>query len=111
VVASAAAAAGGRVLLAGERVPVTAVYDQVLTGHPAIVWVTYDFRLHPRHDYLAWDGRWVPYAGPYEHTVTVVGFDGATVLVNDPARGVSRLGKLTFEAGYGVYDGMAVVLR
>jgi hypothetical protein len=94
----------------GGGIPAAAVYDQVAQGHPAVAWITYDWRPHARHDYVAWDGRWVPYAGPFEHTVTVVGVDGASVRVHDPARGAYWMARPTFEAAYGVYGGMAVVL-
>jgi hypothetical protein len=109
-VARVATAFGGRVVLADQRVAPAIVYAQVATGHPAITWIAYDWAPHARHDYLAWDGRWVPYAGPIEHTVTIVGVGPGSVLVNDPARGAYWRSRAAFEAAFAVYDDMAVVL-
>jgi uncharacterized protein YvpB len=85
------------------------VYIWVLQGYPVVVWTTFDWQTPPRHDYVAYDGVGIPYAGPDEHAVTVVGVDPGRVLVNDPDRGQYWIDKSQFQAAYGVYGGMAVV--
>ena len=52
----------------------------------------------------------MPYAGPGEHAVTVVGVQPTKVLINNPSTGVEWIDKRTFEAVYAIYDHMAVIL-
>ena len=49
-----------------------------------VAWISFDWRYHPPGAWLAFDGRSVPYAGPVEHTVTVVGVSGDSVYVFNP---------------------------
>lgn len=106
----AAVTLGGQVLRAGEGIAPTDVYDAVLQGHPVVAWVTYGWGPTARNDYVAFDGRPVPYAGPVEHAVTVVGVNETSVLVNNPMSGPEWVSKSTFEASYWTYQQMAVVL-
>ena len=94
---------------AGHGVSPGTVYDAVRSGHPVIVWVTFDLRAHARADYQAYDGRMVPYAGPWEHAMVVSGVSDGGVRLNDPDRGQYWVGKAQFETAYAVYDLMAVV--
>lgn len=109
-IARAAVTLGGQVVRAGEGIAPADVYDAILQGHPVVAWVTYGWGTPARADYVAFDGRSIPYAGPVEHTVTVVGVDEASVLVNNPLWGPEWLSKSTFEAAYGTYQQMAVIL-
>jgi uncharacterized protein YvpB len=109
-IARAAVTLGGQVLSAGEGIAPAAVYDAILHGHPVVAWVTYGWVTTVRDDYVAFDGRPVPYAGPVEHAVTVVGVNEASVLVNNPISGPEWVSKSTFEAAYSTYQQMAVVL-
>jgi len=109
-IARAAATLGGQVLRAGEGIPPVDVYDAILQGHPVVAWVTYGWGTAVRVDYVAFDGRPVPYAGPVEHAVTVVGVNDASVLVNNPMSGPEWVSKGTFEASYATYRQMAVVV-
>ncbi len=102
---------GASVLAAGSGVSPATVYQSVMDGHPVIAWITFTWSTPGRHDYLAFDGTWIPYAGPVEHTVAVVGVRPDAVLVNDPDRNQYWVAKSTFEAVYGVYGDMAVVIR
>lgn len=52
----------------------------------------------------------VPYAGPIEHAVTVVGVQEHSVLVNNPGSGPEWVSKSTFETAYSAYDEMAVII-
>ncbi|HKF78013.1 MAG TPA: C39 family peptidase, partial [Candidatus Dormibacteraeota bacterium] len=56
-IAAAAGYFGAAVSQTGEGVAPAAIYAAVRAGHPALVWVTFDLRPHPRNDYQAWDGR------------------------------------------------------
>jgi uncharacterized protein YvpB len=105
---AAAGAFGGGVVQAGNLPPST-VYSRVLQGHPTITWVTFDWGTPARHDYTAYDGASIPYAGPDEHAVVVVGVTPDSVLVNDPDRGRYWVSKNQFEPAYSVYGDMAVV--
>jgi uncharacterized protein YvpB len=109
-IARAAIALGGSVLAAAEGISPQRVYSSVLDGHPAIVWVAYEWMTVVRSDYLAFDGATVPYAGPVEHSVTVVGVNPTSVLINDPDAGQYWIPKSTFESVYQTYNQMAVVL-
>ena len=109
-IARAAAALGGNVLQAGEEIAPADLYAAVLTGHPAVAWVTYQWVSAQRSDYVAFDGRTIPYAGPVEHAVTVVGVSSTTVYINDPDFGQYPVPKPVFEAAYATYNQMAVVL-
>lgn len=109
-IARAAGTLGGQVLAAGQGIDPGTVYNAVLQGHPVVAWVTYQWVTPGRDDYLAFDDRTVPYAGPVEHAVTVVGVDEGAVLVNNPWSGPEWVSKSTFEAAYAIYDQMAVIL-
>lgn len=109
-IARAAGTLGGRVLRAGEGVAPADVYDAIAQNHPVVAWVTYRWVTTPRNDFVAFDGRLVPYAGPVEHTVTVVGVNDDSVLVNNPLSGPQWVSKSTFEAAYATYQQMAVIL-
>jgi uncharacterized protein YvpB len=109
-IARAAGTLGGHVLIAGQGVDPAAVYDAILQGHPVVAWVTYQWVTPARNDYLAFDARTIPYAGPVEHAVTVVGVNQSSVLVNNPWSGPEWVSKSTFEAAYAIYDQMAVIL-
>ena len=100
---------GAPVARAGEGIAPSAIYDAIEAGHPVLVWVSYDLRPHARSDYRAYDGRLVPYAGPYEHAMVVTGLNDSDVRVNDPDAGQYWVPRGQFEAAYAVYGGMAVV--
>ena len=108
-IAGAAKHFGAPVAQAGEGIAPAAIYAAVRGGHPAVVWVTYDLRPHVRADYQAFDGRTVPYAGPYEHAMVVTGLNDTGVRVNDPDAGQYWVPFGQFEAAYAVYNRMAVV--
>ncbi len=107
---AAAGRLGGHVLQAGENLTPATLYGAVLNGHPAVAWVTYRWEPGKRQDYVAFDGRGVPYAGPVEHAVAVIGVRPDAVLINDPWNGQGWIAKPTFETAYAVYGQMAVVL-
>jgi uncharacterized protein YvpB len=96
-----ATAHGARILAYGYLSAAT-VYARVSAGHPVVVWATWDWAWHPRHDYLSFDGRWIPWIGPVyaSHVYTVVGVRPDAVLVNDPMRGQYWVGKAAFQAAY-----------
>jgi len=109
-IAHAATVLGGHVLRSGQNIMPAELYDAVLNGHPAVVWVTYHWVRLTRKDYVAFDGKTVTYAGPGEHAVTLVGVQPTRVLINNPSTGVEWIDKATFEAIYAIYDHMAVIL-
>ena len=109
-VVKAATQLGGHVLAQGEGIAPNQVYEAVLAGHPVVTWVTYQWVILRRQDYVAFDGRVIPYAGPGEHAVTVVGVDPTRVLINNPWSGPEWVSKAVFERVYQTYNQMAVVL-
>lgn len=109
-IARAAIRLGGQVLRAGQGIAPADVYDAILQGHPVVAWVTYQWVTAVRADYLTFDGRMVPYAGPIEHAVAVVGVQEHSVLVNNPGSGPEWVSKSTFETAYSAYDEMAVII-
>jgi uncharacterized protein YvpB len=109
-IARAAVALGGHVVRSGEGIAAAALYDAILAGHPAVVWITYRWVSAARHDYVAFDGQHIPYAGPVEHAVTAAGVTPTSVLINDPLLGADWIPKATFEASYATYGDMAVIL-
>lgn len=100
-----AAAHGARILAYGYMTAAT-IYARVAAGHPVVAWATWDWAWHPRHDYIAFDGRSVPWIGPTyaSHVYTVVGVRADAVLVDDPIRGQYWVGKGAFEAGYSDFN-------
>ncbi|HYM96657.1 MAG TPA: C39 family peptidase, partial [Candidatus Sulfotelmatobacter sp.] len=104
-----AEAHGARVIAYGSMSAAT-IYARVIAGHPVVAYATWDWAWHPRHDYLAFDGRWVPWIGPYAdaHVYTVVGVSPTQVLVNDPIRGQYWVSKGAFQAAYSDF-GEAIV--
>jgi uncharacterized protein YvpB len=109
-VVKAANQLGGHVLAQGEGITPQQVYEAVLAGHPVVTWVTYQWVILKRQDYVAFDGRVIPYAGPGEHAVTVVGVDPTRLLINNPWSGPEWVSKAVFEQVYSTYNQMAVVL-
>ena len=93
-----------------EGVAAQDVYNAVLGGHPAVVWVSFDWQFHRPGAWLAFDGRWVQYEGPVEHAVTVIGVDQNSVYVFNPWFGPQWISRSTFEASYATYNRMAVIL-
>lgn len=96
-----ATAHGARIIAYGYMTA-QAIYARVAAGHPVVAWATWDWAWHPRHDYLSFGGRWIPWIGPkYEsHVYAVVGVKPGAVLVNDPMRGQYWVAKTTFQAAY-----------
>lgn len=109
-IAAVATRLGGRVLRAGEGVSPTDVYGAIQAGHPVVAWVTYQWVAPARTDYVAFDGRSIPFAGPVEHAVTVVGVTPDSVFVNNPITGQEWVSRSAFEAAYRTYNDMAVIL-
>jgi uncharacterized protein YvpB len=110
-IARAASALGGTVLRAGEAISPADLYAAVLDGHPVVAWVTYQWVTAQRSDYVAFDGRTIPYAGPVEHAIAVVGVTPTTVTVNDPDFGQYAVSRTVFESSYATYNQMAVVIN
>lgn len=96
------ARAHGASVLAYGSMSAATIYARVIAGHPVVAFATWDWRWHPRHDYLSFDGQWIPWIGPVyaSHVYTVVGVSPSDVLINDPIRGQYWLSKGSFEAGY-----------
>lgn len=110
-ISRATADLGGIAAWAGMGLSPGSVYNYVLAGQPVIFWVPYDWDTPARHDYTAFDGRSIPYAGPEEHAMVVIGVSPTQVEVNDPDRGQYWVSKSQFQANYAVYGDMAVVIR
>src|SRR5215472_6210817 len=108
-VRAAAVQFGARVAQAGEGIAPDTIYSAIKAGHPALVWVTFDWQPHTRSDYQAYDGKTVPYAGPEEHAMVVTGINGNSVRVNDPDRSQYWVPFDQFQAAYAVYNQMAIV--
>jgi uncharacterized protein YvpB len=100
-----ARAHGARIIAYGSMSAAT-VYARVIAGHPVVAFATWDWAWHPRHDYLSFDGQWIPFIGPYNssHVYTVVGVSPSSVLIDDPIRGQYWLSKGSFQAGYSDFN-------
>lgn len=100
------AKAHGARLIASGTMPATSIYAQVIAGHPVVAFATWDWQWHPRHDYLSFDGQWIPWIGPVyaSHVYVVVGVSPTDVLINDPIRGQYWISKEAFEAGYSDFN-------
>ena len=95
-----ARAHGAAILRAGPMLAAS-VYGYLWNAHPVVVWATWDWKWHDRNDYLAFDGRWIPWIGPYDaHVYTLVGIRPDAVLVDDPLRGRYWVALDSFEAAY-----------
>jgi uncharacterized protein YvpB len=100
-----ARAHGAKIIAYGSMSAAT-IYARVIAGHPVVAFATWDWAWHPRHDYLSFDGQWIPFIGPYisSHVYTVVGVSPSSVLINDPIRGQYWLSKASFQAGYSDFN-------
>ena len=100
-----AQAHGGNVIQYGNMSAAT-IYARLIAGHPVVVFATWDWAWHPRHDYLSFDGQWIPWIGPYNasHVYTAVGYSPTGVLVNDPLRGQYWVSHAAFEAAYSDFN-------
>lgn len=108
-IARAAAASGATVSAAGAGVAPAAIYAAVMSGHPAVAWVTNTYRAEPLATWRAWDGTVVSYT-LREHAVAVIGVTPTQVLLNDPWYGQRWHTRGEFEAAYSTFGDMAVVL-
>ena len=104
------ARAHGATVIAAGSMSAEYIYAQIIANHPVVAYATWDWSWHPRHDYLSFDGQWIPWIGPYydAHVYTVIGVNPWSVLVNDPIRGQYWVSKSAFEAAYSVF-GEAIV--
>jgi uncharacterized protein YvpB len=100
------AKAHGASVLAYGSMSAGTIYARVIAGHPVVAFATWDWRWHPRRDYLSFDGQWMPWIGPVyaSHVYTVVGVSPSSVLVNDPIRGQYWVSKSAFEASYSDFE-------
>jgi len=100
-----AKAHGARLIAYGSMSAAT-IYARLIAGHPVVVFATWDWAWHPRHDYLSFDGQWIPFIGPYvaSHVYTAVGVSAGSVLINDPLRGQYWVSKGAFEAAYSDFN-------
>ena len=100
-----ARAHGARILAYGSMSALT-IYERVLAGHPVVAFATWDWLWHPRHDYISFDGRSIPWIGPVyaSHVYVVLGVSPDQVLINDPIRGQYWISKSAFEAGYADFE-------
>ncbi len=100
-----AKAHGARIIAYGFMSAAT-IYARVIAGHPVVAFATWDWAWHPRHDYLSFDGQWIPFIGPAQasHVYTVVGVSPSSVLINDPIRGQYWISKSSFQAGYSDFN-------
>ena len=100
-----AKAHGANVIAYGSMNAAT-IYARLIAGHPVVVFATWDWAWHPRHDYLSFDGQWIPWIGPgiSSHVYTAVGVSPTAVLINDPIRGQYWVGKGAFEASYSDFN-------
>jgi uncharacterized protein YvpB len=111
---AAAAHFGATVSQAGEGIAPSTLYAAVKAGHPVQVWVTFGWQPHARADYVAFDGKTIPYAGPWEHAMVLSGISSTGVRVNDPdstTGGAYWVSFSTFESSYAVYNQMAVIFN
>jgi uncharacterized protein YvpB len=120
-VAAAASREGGQVIAAGEGISPSALYLDIEQGHPAVVWVTFDFR-HYNAVALHGHGTSWPWAGAHEHAVTIRGVNltNHSVLIDNPWNkrgfggaymGVNWVPMSLFQRAYSTYWNMAVVLQ
>lgn len=113
-VARAALRAGAHVVgsgsgLYGKGIAPNAIYQAVLSGHPAVVWISNTYRAVRLARYTAYDGATVMYTLT-EHAVTVIGVRPGAVLINDPWFGQAWHSKAQFESAYRTFDDMAVII-
>lgn len=105
---------GATVLVAGENLTPAELYAQVLAGHPAVVWIGYDFAYHPASmTWITFAGTTTTWHGPIEHAVVVVGITPGAVLINNPAHAAEWdwVSRTVFENGWRTFGNMAVVLQ
>ncbi|HEV2035859.1 MAG TPA: C39 family peptidase [Candidatus Dormibacteraeota bacterium] len=100
------AQAHGASIIAAGSMSAEYIYAQIIANHPVVAYATWDWARDPRHDYLSFDGQWIPWVGPNRdaHVYTVIGVNPWSVLVNDPIRGQYWVSKATFEAAYSTFS-------
>ncbi len=101
---------GGTVVQSGEGIPASTLYQALMNGQPVVAWGSFDWKFHNVSHYTAFDGRYVQFGAPYEHTITLAGVTSDYVLVNNPWYGVQWIAKPTFEAAYATFNRMAVIM-
>jgi uncharacterized protein YvpB len=108
-----AAERAGAAATALENVDPQVLYQQVLDGNPAVVWVVNHLGTTSLRTWSAWDGRIVPYSVG-EHAMTLVGVnvDDGTVTLDDPGNASQATVIMQkFENSFASFGRMAVVVR
>ena len=117
-VARAAQAVGGTVLAAGQGITPDQLFTAVEENHPAVAWVTFDWRPYTATTICA-GGNCFPWAGNHEHGVAVIGIGANSVLIMNPLRassgfpytGEAWVPMAVFDSAYSTYGDMAVILN
>ncbi|MHB1892594.1 MAG: C39 family peptidase [Candidatus Dormibacteria bacterium] len=117
-VARAAQTVGGTVLAAGQGITPDQLFTAVEDNHPAVAWVTFDWR-HYTATTICAGGDCFPWAGNNEHGVAVIGIGANSVLIMNPLRassGFPYTGKAwvpmaVFDSAYATYGDMAVIIN
>jgi len=117
-VARAAQAVGGTVLAAGQGITPDQLFTAVEENHPAVAWVTFDWR-HYLATTICAGGDCFPWAGNHEHGVAVIGIGANSVLIMNPLRastgfpytGEAWVPMAVFDSAYSTYGDMAVILN
>ena len=108
-----AAERAGATATAVENVDPQTLYQQVLDGNPAVVWVVNHLGTTTLRAWTAWDGRAIPYSVG-EHAMTLVGvnFDDGTVTLDDPGNASQATVTMQkFEDSFASFGRMAVIVR
>jgi uncharacterized protein YvpB len=96
-----------------ENVDPQVLYQQVLDGNPAVVWVVNHLGTTTLRTWTAWDGRVVPYSVG-EHAMTLVGvdYDHGMVTLRDPGSASQMtVAMQRFESSFNSFGRMAVVVH
>ena len=109
-ISRAATTLGAHVAQAGEGIPPSVIYAAAHNKQPVVAWVAFAYQPHPMHYMIAFDGRTVMYGAPWEHAVTISGWAPGYLLINNPHSHPEWIDAGTFEAAYGMFNDMAVVL-
>ena len=98
---------------AGEGISPDTIFAAAHNRQPVVAWVAFAYRPHEMQYMRAWDGSndHIMYGAPWEHAVTISGWAPGYLLINNPHSHPEWIDAGTFEAAYGMFNNMAVILR
>jgi uncharacterized protein YvpB len=103
------------VISAGVAIAPATLYQNLLAGHPAVVWVngSLNGQLQAVAPWDTWDGQQLVWYGPNEHAIALVGITPDAVIAQNPDVNSAwqAIARPEFEQSFLSFNQMAVIIQ